>query len=560
VHRHLCLVVISVLLAACGSEGGPDPRDEGPVPGTVDFNADLVNLFLTRSTAVTLYNGTDEAVSGVGFGVGATYDARGVSVGGVTGAPLPPFAPTIPPGGAVSVSVGLRGSSLPAGHYETSFEARQGAEVIASVRLRFEVRAGSSSSAVSVRIVDGPTSPRQGDPAAYIAEARNNRDSILPPAFIEWFRLPVFSGALFQDGTFVPYDTGPAIIIARSGLYFDTLDIQIAPRGVSGSLSVVGRNAGTRALAASVSGSTAWLGTDDGSLEAWDVSAPGAPIPSGSLDLTAASVPTVHVRADGQLGAAGLVDAEDGDDGVVLFDPTDPGQPNVLSRFTDGLEAGVADVYLAGDLLFAVREGGGVRIIDVSDPSTPVGLSTYNLGTSFANEVVVHDGLLYVAYWNAGGRVVDVGNGVVGGSPDNPVEAAFMIPPGGQNGHIAILPEKGVALLSGVDPGTPGVVQVVEIPETGGGDELGTWALDELPPGPVAVNAAGDRVVAAWGRGGVRLLDATGDLLGELERQGRELAVALYDGADTNAVTLDLVGDLVYVVDGSGELVILRIG
>jgi hypothetical protein len=557
--RWLTVLGTLTIFAACG-DSGSGPGGINPTDGVLDFETDVIRLFETRSTSVNLINGTDTDVGPVSFRAGSTFDVRNIDVGGVKGTALPPFVPTMRPGGKASVSVNLNPTGLPTGSYETIFEARVDGQTRATVRLLFDVLAGSTSSAVSVQITDGPTTLKQGDPVSYAAEARNNRDEQLPAAFVEWFVLPTGAGDLSPDGRFVPFTAGAARIIARSGVHFDTLNINITPRNASGSLQLVGRgqNAGSEDL--SVKGDFAYLATSTGAVETWNIADPTSPTLTSTLVLDAARIPSVHIRADGQLGVAAHFGSEDALNGVTLFDLTDPSTPTVLSRFTEGLTAGVTTVFLDGDHLYATVEDRGVRVIDVSDPAAPVTAAEFTLSQSFANEVVVEDGLLYIAYWNAGAFVVDVGNGVAGGSPANPIQVATFTSSGGQIASVARWPERSLAFLSEDDVLTPGVIHVMDIADLGDVSEVATWATPNLAPGPVVVDPGSNRLFAAWRSAGVRMLDGSDVLESKLERQGREIAVSLYDGATTNAVRIRLVGDLVFVADGNSGLVILRAG
>lgn len=556
--RSLFALATAVFVASCGDSGsGPDDK---PTPGVIDFDTDLVNLFQTRATSVTLVNGTAADIGPVSFGVGTTFDVRGIDVGGVTGNSLPPVVPSVNAGGEVGVSVSLNDQGLPPATYETVFEARIDGVTKANVRLRFEVVPGSPSSAVSVEITEGPAAPRQGDPVDYVADPRNDRDEQLPPEFVEWFILPTDAGDLSQEGHFIPHSAGPARIIARSGINFDTLDINITARGGSGSFELVGRGQNAGSEDVGVMGGFAYLATSAGQVETWNVASPESPVLTSTLTLDASSVPSVHIRADGQLGAAAHTGSSDALNGVTLFDLTDPSAPAVISRFTEDLTRGVTSVFLDGDHLYAVVDEAGVRIIDVSDPAAPVAVGEFRADQSFATEVIVDDGLLYVAHWNAGSIIVDVGNGAAGGSPANPQQVVALSPAGGQVAGVSLWKERDFVLLSEEDALTPGPIHLMDVSALSNATEVATWASPGHSPGSVVADPVNETLIAAWRAAGVRMLDVTGSLEGELDLQGREVAVSLYDGDATNAVRVRLAGGLLFVADGSSGLVILRPG
>ena len=149
----------------------------------------------------------------------------------------------------------------------------------------------------------------------------------------------------------------------------------------------------------------------------------------------------------------------------------------------------------------------------------------------------VEDGIAYSSNWGDGIHMVDVGNGVAGGSPSNPVKISSYAYPNKAN-HAAF-PYKSKT----------GKFYVI------GGDEIFPYGLDMAPGG---VNMAGgylhvvdftdpdnpeevarfeipyagshnfwiedDILYVAYYNAGVRIVDLSGELMGDLRAQGREMA------------------------------------
>ncbi len=62
----------------------------------------------------------------------------------------------------------------------------------------------------------------------------------------------------------------------------------------------------------------------------------------------------------------------------------------------------------------------------------------------------------------------------------------------------------------------------------------------------------------AWYSNGVRALDVSGELMGELDRQGREIASLVYDGVNTFTWAPQLHNGLIYVSDLNSGLWVLQ--
>ena len=67
---------------------------------------------------------------------------------------------------------------------------------------------------------------------------------------------------------------------------------------------------------------------------------------------------------------------------------------------------------------------GAMHVIDIGDPARPREVAQWKTDRPDAgrtlHDIDVQDGLAYLSYWNDGLVVIDVGNGIKGGSPENP--------------------------------------------------------------------------------------------------------------------------------------------
>jgi hypothetical protein len=204
--------------------------------------------------------------------------------------------------------------------------------------------------------------------------------------------------------------------------------------------------------------------------------------------------------------------------------------------------------------------------------------------------VDVKDGLAYLSYWNDGLVILDVGNGIKGGSPSNPqlvsqykydlnalyrgVEATGG--PGFIRGtHTAWRHHQYVFIADEVFPGSQvrgakdaaagrayGRLQVIDVSDI---EKPRSVAYYEPEFGGVHnVWAAGDTLYIGGYNAGFRAFDIAGELMGDLRAQGREMVhvnTADMDGFVRNTAMTwgDVVRDgLAYVNDMYNGLWIIR--
>lgn len=120
----------------------------------------------------------------------------------------------------------------------------------------------------------------------------------------------------------------------------------------------------------------------------------------------------------------------DAEIGTHLYDVSDPTDPEYLSTF-QVLPDGVHNAHLVDDTLYVAKEApfdeSALIVVDVSDPTDPTELSRWVLEdvhpeldsvTNFVHDVYTQGDYAYLAYWDAGTRVLDVSD------PTDPVEVS----------------------------------------------------------------------------------------------------------------------------------------
>lgn len=464
----------------------------------------------------------------------------------------------------------------------------------------------------SVSIVEGPSSLRQGDVGVYRAEVRGTGGGASSEAELAWSVLPPQAGFVTAEGRLVGYEPGALQLVAAAAgsggsgegsPQADTVPVEILPRsGPSGSFSVVGHGSLASRYTSDlwVHGEVAYTGTwgtrqgPAGSqrgnrLYSWDVASPAAPRLADSVTADASTVNDVKVDPEGRLAVLTHEGSSDGRNGITLLDLTRPLQPDPIVRFTSGLEQGVHNVWLETGHVYVVGDGAqpdagsGLHVLDISEPSSPEPVAHFYAGPpgvsgEFLHDVYVREGLAFLSHWNAGLVILDVGHGIAGGSPSNPVEVSRVMPraapgddlPAHQVHNAWYWPEAGYVFVGEEDIATPGRLHVIDARDLRAPRHVASYR--PMPHRDTPHNFWLDEergiLYAAWYSQGLRALDVSGELLGELERQDREVAAVLYDGSGgcpnrgsgTGTCTWapQLHGELVYVADMNSGLWVLR--
>jgi hypothetical protein len=122
--------------------------------------------------------------------------------------------------------------------------------------------------------------------------------------------------------------------------------------------------------------------------------------------------------------------AADRRNGIVIASTADPAHPKAVSEFTEGVTAGVHSAFVYtqpkyGTHVYLTNSGtGSLNIVDINDPMKPKLASEWRpreirAGRSL-HDIDVKDGIAYVSYWSDGLVILDVGNGIKGGTPSAP--------------------------------------------------------------------------------------------------------------------------------------------
>lgn len=279
----------------------------------------------------------------------------------------------------------------------------------------------------------------------------------------------------------------------------------------------------------------------------WDVTDPSAPVLTDSVMVDARVVNDVKVNVAGTIAVITRENASSRRNGIVLLGLDDPAHPQIVSEFWETLTGGVHNTFIDGDLVYAVHNGtSDLHIIDISDPTDPRQIGRYGVPihpTKYLHDVHVKDGLAYLSYWDDGLIIIDVGNGIRDGTPQNPryvSQYRYVYEVDGMeygNTHVAFPytnaeGRKYVFLgdeifppgfdLEDPETGAAGYIHVVDVSDIENPREV---AFYDIPgAGPHNIWVEDDVMYVAYYNAGLRAVDVSGELRGNLGQQGRELA------------------------------------
>ncbi|HSM03945.1 MAG TPA: Ig-like domain-containing protein [Longimicrobiales bacterium] len=347
-----------------------------------------------------------------------------------------------------------------------------------------------------------------------------------------------------EDGVFVAERPGRYEVVARVGRdQVQSTVVEVVDREYDAELVLVGRgaipdyhSADTWVFEGIDGRDYMYVGTYlHDWMTAWDVTDPANPVRTDSLRFDARRINDIKIHPNNRLGIATREGASSRRNGIVLLDLSDPAHPAILSEYTETVSGGVHNVWIDGDndVVYAAHNGtSSIHVLDISDPAAvrEVGRWSIERQPRTLHDVIVQDGYLYASYWDDGILMLDVGAGSHGGTPTSPVEVSRFAYPIG-NTHVAwrsgrylfvgdeIFPEgwnadrpvhaRGyIHVVDYVDPENPVEVARYEVPEAG---VHNIWI-------------EGDRMYLGYYQAGLRVVDISGELRGDLYAQGREVA------------------------------------
>ena len=358
------------------------------------------------------------------------------------------------------------------------------------------------------------------------------------------------SGLILEDGRFVGDVPGKYIISARIGNISASKIVNVFPRNVEREISNVGRGVVNdrhtsdfwifEGIDGGDYGVTGTWGAD-GTAFFWDVTDPSNLKKIDSVQVDARTVNDVKVSQDGKICVISREGASNRKNGMIIIDVSNPRDVKIISEYTKNLTGGVHNVFIDNNHVYALSNGERYYIINIEDPANPfeVGMFELNKEGQSIHDVWIEDGIAYSSNWRDGVYLVDVGNGIAGGSPSNPVSFGNYSYDSGANHATFPFKSKSTGKFytvlgdeifpNGVNPNgtneTAGFLHFVDFSDLNNPIEVARYEL----PGHGSHNywIKDDILYVAMYTGGLRVVDISGDLLGDLYKQGREIGYLL---------------------------------
>ena len=380
-----------------------------------------------------------------------------------------------------------------------------------------------------------------------------------------------------SDGRFVAETAGTYNVSASVNGLVRTQTIEVEKRNVSKDIQLVGYG-----LVSNVKTSDLWIwpgigkhkGKDfavtgtwgaNGEAYFWDVTDPANMVIIDTVTVDARTVNDVKISEDGRVGVITREGASDRKNGFVILDVSDPYNVTISAAYNDDMTGGVHNAFIYENHVYAVNNGRKYDIINIDDPKKPFRVGVYELDTPghSIHDVWIEDGIAYSSNWADGVHAVDVGglkfdetdrsskrfNPLLAkagqGSPSNPIHLADLKDPNGHN-HAAF-PFKSQStekfyIVGGDEwfpwryPGKPrpyqprGGFHFLDFTDIENPKEEAVYTITEA--GSHNHWIQGDTLIAAYYNAGLRIVDISGDLLGDLYRQGREIAFYMSSQTD----------------------------
>jgi hypothetical protein len=244
--------------------------------------------------------------------------------------------------------------------------------------------------------------------------------------------------------------------------------------------------------------------------------------------------------------------------GIAFYDTSDPAHPKLISEYTATVTGGVHSAFVNSHYVYLTDDAtGSMRVIDFADVKNPKEVARWqtenplagtittkegdHIAGRYIHDLQVKDGLAYLAYWHDGLIILDVGAGLKGGSPENPKFVSQLrfnhhelYGDGWLAGtHSVYRYGKYVFIGDEVFPGifdikspervfVRGIVHVIDVSDINSPRKVAEYPVPE--GGAHNMWVENDVMYVGYYSGGGRIVDVSGDLSGDLYRQGREIA------------------------------------
>ncbi len=446
------------------------------------------------------------------------------------------------------------------------------------------VRADGISNSLNIEVVNSDVhsvtlqpalaTARTGEVIHFAADTKTAEGAIAKFAKVRW-SVNGEGAFISHDGKFVAERPGTFEIVASVGERTSKGVVNVSARNVERELETVGRIP-LGAIQASELwpfGKYLYVATLKDELRVYDISDPARPVLTETLKIDARSILDVSLSADGRIGVLTREGASNRQNGLLFLDTSDLAHPKILSAFTETISGAVHSAFIAGHFVYLTDDAtGSMRVVDFRDVRHPKQVARWelvlpapnvqtghevgmSLGMRHLHDVQVKDGLAYLAYWRDGLVILDVGAGIRGGSPEQPkLVSQFrfnhtdLYGQGWLAGTREVFRYKNWVFVGDevipaeFDPSKGprrlgrGMLHVIDVADIANPRRVAEYVLPE--GGAYNIWVENDILAMGYYGGAGRLLDVSGELLGNLALQGREIA-----GLQTGLPSFDQYGE-----------------
>jgi uncharacterized protein YjdB len=409
------------------------------------------------------------------------------------------------------------------------------------------------STLTGLTIEAGSATARAGDVVHFTAKGTPSND------FTPRWAVSGSGATIYSDGAFVAELPGNYIVTASSGNLSATASVVVAPRNADRELQVVGRAPFKEFQGAEawIIGNYAYYSTIADRFLVYDISDPARPKLADTVTVDARIVNDISTTPDGKILVISREGASNRKNGIAFYDTSDPAHPKLISEYTATVSGGVHSAFVDKHYVYLTDDAtGSMRVIDFADVKNPKEVARWQtehasvstIRTKEGEEVVgrylhdlyVKDGLAYLAYWHDGLVILDVGAGIKGGSPERPqLVSQFrfnhneLYGNGWLAGTHSVFRDRNYVFVGDeVFPSffdisshkripVRGIVHVIDIADINNPRKVAEYPV---PEGGAHNMWVEDGIMyMGYYSGGARVVDVSGELRGDLYRQGREI-------------------------------------
>jgi hypothetical protein len=345
-----------------------------------------------------------------------------------------------------------------------------------------------------------------------------------------------------------------------SGNVSSSASIVVTPRNLEREVEIVGRAPFKEFQGAEqwIIGNYAYYSTISDRFLVYDISDPANPKLTDTIKVDARLVNDISTTADGKILVISREGASNRKNGIAFYDTSDPAHPKLISEYTATVTGGVHSAFVNDHYVYLTDDAtGSMRVIDFADVKNPKEVARWqtenplagvirtkdgeHIAGRYVHDLQVKDGLAYLAYWHDGLVILDVGAGIKGGSPERPMLVSQyrfnhneLYGNGWLAGTHSVYRYRNYVFIGDevfptiFDIKSPkrvpvrGVVHVIDVSDINNPRKVAEYPVPE--GGAHNMWVENDTMYVGYYSGGGRIVDVSGELRGDLYRQGREIA------------------------------------